>query len=93
MVFFALLEYGLILWIRFGRKNGSISQVFDAANKSKKRDSIKYVNHMHESKEADKTGVVKPIYRIDEKSIDQICITIFPLSFAIFNIIYWYTFM
>ena len=101
MVFFALLEYGLILWIRFSRKNGNISQVFDAANKRKSRDSIKSVNrtqwtntcHMHESKEIDKTGVVAPIYRIDEKSIDQICITIFPLSFAIFNIIYWYTFM
>ena len=93
MVFFALLEYGLILWIRFVRKNGNVSQVFDADNKRKSRNSIKSVNHMHASKETDKTGVVDPIYRIDEKSIDQICITIFPLSFAIFNIMYWYTFM
>ena len=89
----ALLEYGLILWIRFGRKNGNINQVFDAANKRKPRDSIKSVNHMHAPKETDKTRLVDPMYRIDEKSIDQICITIFPLSFAIFNIIYWYTFM
>ena len=89
MVFFALLEYGLILWIRFGRKNGNISQVFDAANKRKLSNSIKSVNpiectsscHMHASKETDKTGVEAPIYRIDEKSIDQICITILPLSF------------
>ena len=35
MVFFALLEYGLILWIRFGRKYGSIWWILDDSYKGK----------------------------------------------------------
>ena len=31
--------------------------------------------------------------QIDEKTIDQICIIIFPLAFVIFNIAYWYNFI
>ena len=51
-------------------------------------DTLKHTTHGNDTKDS-----VEIRERFSEKTIDKICITIFPLSFAIFNIIYWHTFL
>ena len=109
MVFFALLEYGLILWIRFGRKYGYNWWIFNESGEGKIRNSRGKMNKLrcgnickindfndilkHTIQESGRKDSQEINQRFDEKTIDKFCITMFPLSFAVFNMIYWYTFL
>ena len=109
MVFLALLEYGLILWMRCNR-----GQLFK--NKTSK-DSTKNMPSQDRQSSAKSSAAIKSSWTVDkmdsgmkepldtlqnngreqeryhEKLFDKISIIIFPTSFLAFNIWYWFTYL
>ena len=108
MVFLALLEYGLILWIKFSHINGlpkyhQMQRRSDSAcSENTTSTKIKHTyksnwteNNMQSDQKSNIcTDQSKPQNRISrERMIDKISIIVFPLSFVVFNIMYWFMYL
>ena len=98
MVFLALLEYGLILWIKFRRINGFVcqGQMETTPDSTSTKSQRTYQNNWieHDRKSIQTPSVQTPQSMLqsstfNERIIDKISIIAFPLSFVVFNIVYW----
>ena len=111
MVFLALLEYGLILWIKCQRKHGFVP--ISPSSENEDSDNTKHTASkasnaiFHNTKKKNRmdiiskntirisntTAVIRNLGSFDVKIIDKISIILFPLSFVVFNVLYWCTFL
>ena len=108
MVFMALLEYGLILWMRFDSWTNICTQQNGKAPEKTKLNQNKHCSSfstIKNNRTVDKdescpkmissTPQNKDIERerYREKLLDKISIIVFPTAFFVFNIWYWMTFL
>ena len=109
MVFSALMEYGLILWIKFYGYKKIVANCPPNENEHFCKCKILHstdhvggndwtrneVGDILNNEMSNSTNNVRttPIERFDVKTIDKVSIIIFPISFIVFNIVYWVTFI
>jgi hypothetical protein len=102
MVFLALLEYGLILWIKFKRINGFKSNCLMQTKPDSASTKIQHP-YQNERTEIDMKNVhnssiqtpqsTEQCSTFNERIIDKIAIIVFPISFVVFNIVHWITYI